>query len=61
LYGSVDTGSAHFALSADGTLVYLEGPPSAAPTPVRDLAVLRPPDIIEALKLPPKTYELPRI
>ena len=59
-YGSIFTGSAHFSMSATGSLVYISGPVSAS-SPPRDLALYDRRGGREALNLPPMLYEFPRM
>jgi len=54
------SGSAHFSVSNTGSLIYIPGPASIAPGDL-DLALFDRKGGIEPLKLPPGSYEHPRV
>jgi serine/threonine-protein kinase len=57
---SVVNGTAHYAVAENGTLVYVPGP-AAGLTNQLDLAFTDRQGVVETLKLPPGTYEYPRV
>jgi len=55
------TGSAHFSVSATGTLIYVRGPIGGPTTGRRSLVLVDRAGIVEALKVPVGLYEAPRL
>ena len=59
--GSIGTGSIHFAVSDNGTLVYVPGPISPSSSSGFGLALLDRNHSLQPLKLPPGPYANPRV
>src|SRR5207244_3162591 len=55
------TGSAHFSVSATGTLIYVPGPIGGPTTAHRSLVLVDRAGVVEALKVPVGLYEAPRL
>jgi len=59
--GGATTGTSHFSVSTNGSIVYVPGPATTSTTQV-DIAMFdRKNGAVEPLKLPPAAYETPRV
>jgi eukaryotic-like serine/threonine-protein kinase len=61
LTGFLSNGTAQFSVSNTGTLVFVPGPSSLAPSPQRSLVLVDRKGSVEELKVPPGTFDAPRV